>query len=323
MKTKEIENLILQSIKKGNFLKSQSLFKDYFGLSNNSKSINPKFIGYAYEIKEAYQNLIIGEELFNKGKPYYYFALPYYKKCLLTLLWFETDNSKETLERYKYVKRNLVSPKFISHFDNFIITHDFVIGKKDSGCGLYTLLGERISKEYEEIKYLRNSSYFIVKNSDKYGVINNCGEEILTVKYPTITNFSENVAVIINDDYKQFVYWKKDCIVSSKREDITPFYNGLAGVKKSNKWGFIDSNNNIIIDYQFESILNFKHGLCGVKQNDKWGYINEKGIFIISPKYKRVMSFDEFQLGVVNINSTNYSINKLGKILGRNDYFNK
>jgi len=54
-----------------------------------------------------------------------------------------------------------------------------------------------------------------------------------------------------------------------------------------------------------------------------WGFINPQGKFTIKPQCKSVSSFDSYQLGLVKVNNTHYSINNKGILLGKNAYFNK
>ncbi len=323
MKAKEIEKEVLKYIKRGEFNCSISLLKSYFNFPHTTKTVNPKLLGYAYEIKEAYKHKKIADEHYLKGKPYFYFALPHYKKCLLTYMVHEPENLRELLERYKHVKRNCKTPKFLYQFDEISIGIDHLIGKTNKKCAIYTLNGKKLSKDYEGISNVTDLSYFIVRNKDKFGVINTSGEEVLPLKYPEIVSFKEGIAVIKVANGKQFVFWNDSNRISQVYDDVTNFSEGIAGAKRSNMWSFIDSKLYHISESKFESILEFKQNLCGVKQYGMWGFINPQGEFTIKPLYKSVNSFDSYQLGLVMINNTQYSINKKGVLLGKNDYFNR
>jgi hypothetical protein len=266
MKAKEIEKEVLKHIKRGEFKCSISIFKSYFNFPHTTKTVNPKLLSYACKIKEAYKHKKIADEHYNKGKTYFYFALPHYKKCLLTYMVHELENLRELLERYKHVKRNFETPKVLYQFNEISIGLDPMIGKTNKKCAIYTLNGKKLSKDYEGISNVTDLSYFIVRNKKKLSVINMSGEEILSLKYTEIVSFKEGVAVIKAANGKQFVFWNNSNRIPQVFDDVPNFSEGIAGIKRLNMWSFIDSKLYHISEQKFESILEFKQNLCGVNK---------------------------------------------------------
>jgi WG containing repeat len=151
----------------------------------------------------------------------------------------------------------------------------------------------------------------IVSTEKGYGVIDTAGNFIVE---PSIGNIDYNEGIFIRE--KESGGWDYFSIepnsswsVDFDYADI--FSENLAVVENNEKWGYIGKNGKIIISLKFDDASNFSEGLAAVEINGKYGFIDKKGRFVIVPKYLSVESFDG-GLSYVQGNKYRGYINKEG-----------
>lgn len=95
---------------------------------------------------------------------------------------------------------------------------------------------------------------FLVKNSNKYGLIDQQGKIVIECIY--------------------------DCI-----QDLGEDQNA---VKQGELWGIIDNKGKIIIECKCDSVGKFKDSVACVRINKLWGLVDKGGSFHIEPKFENV-----------------------------------
>lgn len=94
----------------------------------------------------------------------------------------------------------------------------------------------KISPQYDEIKVLdREYGLYVVRQSNKYGVIDNSGKNVIYPEYDAI-----------GIDSSQF---QNDMI-----ENQYLLFDNAIPVKYLNKWGLFDKNGNKILDTQYDAL---------------------------------------------------------------------
>lgn len=121
----------------------------------------------------------------------------------------------------------------------------------------------RISYEYKE-------NYWLVKLKDKYGVLNNDGNELLPVIYDEV-----RVGWNIDGELLPTIY--NSIRISGYNERwYSPEKEILVCI--DNKCGFIDKNYQLFTELKYQNAFPFILGFSIVKTHDgKWGYIDRKG----------------------------------------------
>jgi len=104
-----------------------------------------------------------------------------------------------------------------------------------------------------------NGKYFY--GNWKYGYIDICGNEVITIKYDYASDFRENLALV--------------------GIDTTEYA----------KYGYIDKEGNEVLPFKYEDANSFSEGLASVRLDDKWGFINKLGIVVINFEYEKAKSF--------------------------------
>lgn len=256
----------------------------------------------------------------------------------------------------KMNKYNLINDNGVEIFTEFYddikeIDKNLYAVSKDKKYALRTdsvLLTDYI---YDKIVETQNELIIVIKNK-KIGVIDRLGNEVLMTEYISMTNFSENIAIVVSNDLKTGYYIDKNGqrITQENFNYLLSFENGKAIVSKNGKFGvinnlgvptipyeynflrkldnelfvgtrkdqnyLIDSNNNKITNTKFEIISELKENVILAKKNGKFGYIDKKGNDIIPFEYSEAGNFENGLAIVQSDKNKKYGIiNKKNKFI--------
>lgn len=159
-------------------------------------------------------------------------------------------------------------------------------------------------KKIEE-KIEVTSTYYKMKEEDKYGIINEKGELILEPKYEEIIIPNANKAVFIckNEDEQKILNDKNEEILT-QYENIEPiqliniitesaYETNVLKYQKDGKYGLINLEGEKIADPKYDEIssLGYKDGEVLIKENNKYGILNTiTGTTIIKTIYDSIES---------------------------------
>jgi len=147
-----------------------------------------------------------------------------------------------------------------------------------------------ISKEFDLAFRFKDSLAWIVVNN-KFGLINNSGNEIFSPKYYRIRSFTKqssywgiefkyelnNLRVRMEDKEKLIDGVRKEIFINAIPFNLS-FYNGVACVADSlNKWALIDNKGNEITPFIYDDLKNTSYNFISFKKNNATGYINFLG----------------------------------------------
>ena len=152
----------------------------------------------------------------------------------------------------------------------------------------------------------------VVKNeSEKYGYINEKGEEVIPCQFDYATDFCEEGTAFVAKEVSQDAY-KYGMIDTSGKMIVDYIYsdvyefedNDLAIVVKGGEIGddgyekflsgYINKKGKEVIPCQYTSASRFSNGYAAVcDENYKYGYINEKGDVVIPFQYDYAGLFDK------------------------------
>ena len=198
--------------------------------------------------------------------------------------------------------------------DSILINQKIINRKKLKG--LVNTNGEVIIKpKYQEIYFINDNEFYVVKNDNKYGFINKLGNEVIPVIYDKVGfNIKENLIPVQKDGKWGFVNRKNETIIPFEYDEANAFSNGLAFVKKEELYGCIDIKNRVKVKFNLEKTKHpfFTNKLALFKENGKYGFINKKGKTKISAIYDKAFPFIN-GLAYVEVNGKVGYIDKKGK----------
>lgn len=172
--------------------------------------------------------------------------------------------------------------------------------------------GERMTNDY----------YFTSFQDNKYGVINNKGEEVVAPSYQeyiVIPNNKKDIFLCTYDvDYAKNTYKTKALNAKNKEifteyENIEPIANydlnnvisyeqNAIKVQKNGKYGMIDIEGKEILPCEYDELYSLKNtdNSILVKKDNKIGLVDSTGKVIISPEYKTIKGIGtDYKLGYI------------------------
>jgi hypothetical protein len=171
-----------------------------------------------------------------------------------------------------------------------------------SGCFIVKKNKEK-NREYT-VEKVTEYKYFVVKEGDKFGVIDSNGKKIIETKYDNVKIPNPEKAVF-------FCYEEEDTkILNEEGTEIFNEYEEVEPLRLKNissdlmyektalkysengKYGIIDFNGKKLTKAKYDEIdtLQFKEGELLVKSEGKYGVINIKGATIVKVEYDKIES---------------------------------
>ena len=150
-----------------------------------------------------------------------------------------------------------------------------------------------------------NENYSLLKEEEKYGVVNSKEEIVIEPQYDEIIIPNPKRAVFIckNDEERK--------ILNEKNEEIFKKYQNVEAIKlqniisetaeyernvlkyeKNGKYGLLDMTGEEVVKPKYDEIssLGYKQGEILVKENNKYGVLDSQGNIIIRPIYDSIQS---------------------------------
>lgn len=153
-----------------------------------------------------------------------------------------------------------------------------------------------------EIETISEYKYFVVKEDDKYGVIDTQGNKIIETKYEDvkipnpekavfICYENENTKVLNENNEEIFAEYEKVEPLRLKNISSDLMYEkSILKYSKDGKYGIIDFSGKRVTKAIYEEIdtLQFKEGELLVKKDGKYGIINIKGATLVKTNYEKI-----------------------------------
>jgi hypothetical protein len=225
------------------------------------------------------------------------------------------DNKYGTLDHFGQI---LIEPRF-DKLGDFKCGHAYF-----TEAGLYGFVsknGALHRAEFEWISDFSKDQIAIIKQNNKYGLINALGKKILEPEYDQILKTDTNVFILILNDHYGF-YTSEACYLSAVvydylRENVPEYYTDGKWFKlvKKDDQALVDKNGVTFVNFGTYQEVGFPtNGLMRVKQKNKYGFVDTKLVGVIPYKYSQAGDFKD-NLALVKVKENNVLINKAGNEL--------
>lgn len=169
-----------------------------------------------------------------------------------------------------------------------------------AGIFIYRKIIEK-EKEYS-ITQVNKYNYFVLKENEKFGVIDNQGNIIIEPQYDDIKipNPEKNIFVCYEGQTTKVMNDKKE-EKYTEYKNITPlvlknvstdlrYEKSVLKYEKDGKYGLISLEGKKITNPIYEEIdtLQYKEGEFVIKKDNKYGIMNMNGYLIINPEYDNI-----------------------------------
>jgi len=162
------------------------------------------------------------------------------------------------------------------------------------------------NKEYEIVK-VENYNYFILKESELYGVIDNKGNKVIEPKFEEIKIPNPEKAIficyigdeiqVLNENGEKLLTQFSEVEPIRLKNIISDlmYEKSVLRYKKDDKYGIIDFEGKEITKAIYDSIdsVSYKEGELLVEKDNKYGIINIKGREILKSEYDEI-SIDRY-----------------------------
>lgn len=157
------------------------------------------------------------------------------------------------------------------------------------------------NREYE-IEKVNKYNYFVLREENKYGVIDTSGNKIVEPQYENIIipNPEKPVFICYEGENTKVLNEKSEEIFT-KYKDIKPlrlknissdlmYEKNILKYKKDDKYGIIDLSGKKLTNAIYDEIdtLQFKEGELLVKKSERYGVINNKGTVLVKTNYDNI-----------------------------------
>lgn len=171
--------------------------------------------------------------------------------------------------------------------------------------GILTYLktkGDQKDNRKYEIELISKYNYFVVREENRYGVIDTKGNKIIETKYEDVKIpnpekaificYENNKTTVLNEN-KEKIFTQYENIEPLRLKNVSSdlmYEKSVLKYCKNEKYGIIDFNGNQITKPIYEEIdtLQFKEGELLVKKEGKYGVINIKGAILVKPNYDKI-----------------------------------
>lgn len=160
---------------------------------------------------------------------------------------------------------------------------------------------QKESRKYE-VETISEYEYFVLKEKDKYGVIDKKGNKIIEAKYENVKIpnpqkdvficYEENKTIAMNKSGEE-IYTEYKNIETLRLKNVLGdlmYEKSTLKYLKEGKYGIIDINGKKITNAIYDEIdtLQTKEGELLIKKDGKYGVINIKGTTLVKPQYDKI-----------------------------------
>lgn len=174
--------------------------------------------------------------------------------------------------------------------------------------------------KYSFVSSFRNGiAYVLDRETQKVGIINKKGKEIIKCQYDRATNEDlyfgktiDKLTMVKKDDKWGMVGKNGKVIIECQYDEYDKYKNGLTAVRKGSKYGFIDQNGSLVSECQYDSIYRYmEYDFVRVKKKNKVGYVDKNGKEVVKCQYDMLIGnskYCEDQGAVLLIKGNDYYI---------------
>ena len=173
------------------------------------------------------------------------------------------------------------------------------------GIGAYLAIDslEKQGREYE-IEHISYYKYFVLKQNEKFGVIDKDGNKIIEAKYDDVKIPNPSKAVFVcyeGENTKVFnenaeeVYKEYSYIRPLRLKNVSgdlQYEKSILQYMKDGKYGILGIDGKKITDAIYEEMdtLKYKEGELFIRLDGKYGVINQKGKVLVKPEYDTIVA---------------------------------
>lgn len=169
----------------------------------------------------------------------------------------------------------------------------FLIFDRKRNKYVANIKGEKIFEiKYDSFDKFYND-YAVIKNDNKYGLIDKNGNIVIACKYYALGNYENGFSLTFKkekEDLDGLMDLHENILVEPKYDFLS---TGLVDFIAINSLkGLMDKSGKIVLTPEYDQLgYSFEEGLISISKDGKYGFANEKGEIVISMIYDEVKIF--------------------------------
>lgn len=190
--------------------------------------------------------------------------------------------------------------------------------------GIYTIGEIKKQKRDYKIEEISEYKYFVLKENQKFGVIDKNGNKIIESKYENVIIPNPSKAVFfcneageekVLNEKAEYIFNEYDKVEPLRLKNIASnltYEKSVLKYTKEGKLGLIDFQGKKITKEIYDEIdtLQFKEGELLVKKDNKYGIINIKGTILIDTNYDKIEA-DKYYESDVGYKNSGYIVSNI------------
>ncbi len=182
----------------------------------------------------------------------------------------------------------------------------YIVKNSDGKLGVIATNKDVIFEcKYSDIKHVYGNETYIVKENDKWQIVNKSTEKSVEINYEDVKSINSENIVIKNNSKYGIIATDKTEKVPCEYDDMNYAFLDYYIVKKDNKYGIINSKNEKSLELQYESLYFNKDADClvGTKTDDQKLYLIDRNLqervsgtnMTVHNGYIRILVDDQYQ----------------------------
>jgi hypothetical protein len=228
---------------------------------------------------------------------------------------------------FSIVEKKLTVPCIYSSVQKLDRQNSFLI-KQSSGSNIVDISNVPMFKKwYEEIR-TTSTDYFIVKQNNRFGVIDNNEKVIVPIEYMEFGDYpySDGSYLARSKDGKYgFILVDGRITLPFKYDNVRKGSGNIVSIQ-GEKCGLVQVNSGApieIVTCEFDNIIEGSKTFI-VEKDGKFGLLNQFGKQMIATEYESLQSFkdgyyDNFTIYIARKNKSYYLINEQGKVISEGE----
>jgi hypothetical protein len=197
---------------------------------------------------------------------------------------------------------------------------------ENGSYGFVSRSGTVHKAEFEWISDFGPDQIAVIKQNNKYGLLNAYGRKLLEPVYDQVLRSDHPVFIVVNEGSYGF-FNPAGCFIQFPaydflKEKSPDFYTNGSQFRllKKGEQAVVDANGQAIAAFgAFDDISLASCGLMRVKRKNKYGYVDEKLNLVIPCKYQQAGDFSD-SLALVKLKENYVLINTQGKEVFSNSF---
>ena len=154
-----------------------------------------------------------------------------------------------------------------------------------------------VEPQYMFVDKFKNGYCIVLRDYDRYGLINKEGKEVVPCEYQNVTLPADGLIRVQKDGLYGFINEDGTIAIEPQYRAASTFNEGLAVVAVDIDsftvlYGYIDKENHTIIQPKYQYANPFFNGYAVVKQYDRNGMIDRNGKMVFPAKYEFLSPMD-------------------------------